>query len=125
MSAKCATRNRPPRIAALRNASHLFDDVVKIQEQWRERVEDLRADAVAHRIVGALLSHPVVDSEMLESKVEAARSTISAALGDLAGRGVLRPIERKGRGPQRYVAQDVVRALDAFTSRSINPFGRH
>ena len=111
--------------SALRNASHLFDDVVKIQEQWRERIEDVRADAVAHRIVGALLSHPVVDSAMLEPKVEAARSTISTALSELASRAVLRPIERSGRHPQRYVAHDVVRALDAFTTRSINPFGRH
>lgn len=111
--------------AALRNASHLFDDVVKIQEQWRERIEDLRADAVAHRIVGALLSHPVVDGEMLAPKVEASRSTITSALSDLAARGVVRPIERKGRGPQRFVAHHVVRALDGFTTRSINPFGRH
>ncbi|MGB3733357.1 MAG: Fic family protein [Ilumatobacter sp.] len=111
--------------AALRNASHLFDDVVKIQEQWRERVEDLRSDAVAHRIVAALLSHPVVDSETLEPIVEAARSTIASTLTDLVHRRVLQPIERPARGPQRYVAHDVVRALDAFTTRSINPFGRH
>lgn len=111
--------------AALRNASHLFDDVVKIQEQWRERIEDVRADAVAHRVVDALLRHPVVDSEMLEPKVEASRSTISAALNELASRAVLRPIDRHGRGPQRFVAHHVVGALDAFTTRSINPFGRH
>lgn len=111
--------------AALRNASHLFDDVVQIQRQWRERIEALRSDAVAHRIVGALLSHPVVDSVMLESIVEANRSTIAAALGQLVERRVLQPIERAGRGPQRHVAHDVVRALDAFTTRSINPFGRH
>lgn len=111
--------------AALRNASNLFDDVVKIQEQWHERIEDLRADAVAHRIVAALLSHPVVDSVMLEPLVDANRSTISSALSDLSGRGVVEALGRSGRGPQRYVAHDVVRALDAFTSRSINPFGRH
>ncbi len=111
--------------AALRNASHLFDDVVKIKELWEERIEDLRADAVAHRVVAALLSHPVVDSAMLEPLVEATKSTIASALTDLARRGVLSAIERSGRGPQRFVAHDVVRALDAFTSRSINPFGRH
>lgn len=111
--------------AALQNASHLFDDVVQIQRQWHERIEELRADAVAHRIVGALLSHPVVDSLMLEPIVEANRSTIAAALGQLVTRRVLRPIERMGRGPQRHVANDLVRALDAFTTRSINPFGRH
>ena len=111
--------------ASLRNASHLFDDVVKIQELWHERLEDLRTDAVAHRIVDALLSHPVVDNVMLESIVEATRSTIGSALKDLVRRGVLSSIKRAGRGPQRYVAHDVIRALDAFTTRSINPFGRH
>jgi hypothetical protein len=88
-------------------------------------VEDLRADAVAHRIVSALLPHPVVDSTMLEPIVDATRSTIASALSDLVTRRVLSPIERSGRGPQRYVAHDVIRALNSFTSRSINPFGRH
>lgn len=111
--------------AALRNASHLFDDVVKIHELWSERTEDLRADAVAHRVVAALLAHPVVDSALLEPLVDATRSTIASALSDLVRRGVLSTIERSGRGPQRFVAHEVVRALDAFTSRSINPFGRH
>ncbi|MFK7917191.1 MAG: Fic family protein [Ilumatobacter sp.] len=111
--------------AALRNASHLFDDVVQIQRQWHERIEDVRADAVAHRIVDALLSHPVVDSVMLEPIVQANRSTIAAALAQLVTKGVLRTVDRSGRGPQRHVAHDVVRALDAFTTRSINPFGRH
>jgi hypothetical protein len=38
---------------------------------------------------------------------------------------VIAPIPRPSPGPQRFVCNDIVRALNGFTERSINPFGRH
>ena len=111
--------------AALRNASHLFDDVVQMQEQWRERASSLRSDALAHLIIDNLLSHPVVDTEVLESVLDASPASIRRALNDLAERWVITPISRPSPGPQRFVCSDIVRALNGFTERSINPFGRH
>ena len=111
--------------AALRNASHLYDDVVAMKEVWRERTSSLRADAVTHQVVDALMSHPVVDTDVLDGVVDAGVASVRRALGELADRNVIRPISRPAEGPQRYVAHDIVRALNSFTERSINPFGRH
>ncbi|WP_420453140.1 Fic family protein [Ilumatobacter sp.] len=111
--------------AALQNASHLYDDVLRMRREWEERTSELRSDAVAHRVVDLLLEHPVVDSALLESIVGASEPTIVRALGELHERRVVTPIEHDGTGSQRYVCQEIVRALNAFTTRSINPFGRH
>jgi Fic family protein len=111
--------------AALRNGAHLFDDVVQMQLQWRERTSSLRSDALAHQIIGQLLSHPVVDTEVLEPLLDASPASIRRALNDLVDRGIVEPIERPGPGTQRFVCGDIVRALNSFTERSINPFGRH
>jgi len=111
--------------AALRNATHLFDDVVQMQSHWRERTASFRSDALVHPIVECLLSHPVVDTDVLEPILGASPAAIRRALNDLVDRKILEPIERRTPGPQRFVCHEIVYALNAFTTRSINPFGRH
>ena len=111
--------------AALQNASHLYDDVLRIRRRWGELVEDLRADAVAHRVVDLLLEHPVVDADVLEPLVDAGAAAIGRALHELDERRIVSAIDRPSPGPQRYVCDDIVHALNAFTTRAINPFGRH
>jgi hypothetical protein len=111
--------------AALRNASYLYDDVIEMRKRWSDRTGSLRSDAVAHEIVARLLHNPVVDTDVLEPLVDASDSAIRRALNDLVERNVVSPIDRGKPGPQRYVAHDVVSALNSFTNRSINPFGRH
>ncbi|MFK8024126.1 MAG: Fic family protein [Ilumatobacter sp.] len=111
--------------AALRNASHLSDDVHRMRAVWEERISSMRSDAVAHHVVDVLMSHPVVDTDVLAPVIESSPAALRRALGDLAERGILNPIDRPSPGPQRYVAHDIVRALNSFTERSINPFGRH
>jgi Fic family protein len=111
--------------AALRNASHLFDDVVRMQEGWREATSNLRSDALAHQIVDVLLNHPVVDTDVLEPVVDASPAAIRRSLNDLVERRILSPVDRSTPGSQRFVCHDIVRALNGFTERSINPFGRH
>jgi Fic family protein len=111
--------------AALRNASYLYDDVVQMQRRWNDEISSRRSDSVAHRIVAALLSHPVVDADVVKPLVDASESSIRRALSDLMACDVISPIKRPTPGPQRYVAHDIVKALNSFTGRSINPFGRH
>lgn len=110
--------------AALRNANHLFDDVMQMQDRWRERTRSIRSSAVAHEIVETVLSRPVVDADGLAETIDASPATIHKALNELVRRNVLSRVEGQER-PQRYVSHDIVRALNAFTERSINPFGRH
>ncbi|WP_158412457.1 Fic family protein [Ilumatobacter nonamiensis] len=111
--------------AALRNASHLFDDVIQMQKNWRSHTESFRSDALVHPIIEILLHHPVVDTEVLEPMLDASPASIRRALNDLVAAGVIDPIPRSTPGSDRFVCHDIVHALNAFTERSINPFGRH
>lgn len=111
--------------AALRNATHLFDDVVQMQAQWRDRTSAFRSDALVHPIIDTLLHHPVVDAEVLEPMLDASPASIRRSLNDLVDARVVQPIPRSTPGTQRFVCHDIVHALNSFTERSINPFGRH
>lgn len=111
--------------AALRNASHLFDDVIRMQDGWRELVGSMRSDSLVHQVIDDLLSHPVVDVDVLGPVLDAGPSSIRRSLNALVECGIIEPIPRSTRGPQRFVCNEIVRALNAFTTRSINPFGRH
>jgi len=109
--------------AALRNATHLFEDVQALAEEWRERVAGMRADSVVHRIVDDLLAHPVLTAAEIAEMVNCADATVGSAVRSLVQFDILRPVEAGGRG--RWMAHEVIEAVNSFTERAINPFGRH
>ena len=111
--------------AALRSASMLFDDIEAIVHKWEDVTESIRSDSVVHPIVAQLLEHPVVDASSLSELVDASSSSISGAVRQLVDLGVLQPLDPSAQRGQRWGAHEVIRVLNAFTSRSINPFGRH
>ncbi|MEM1332972.1 MAG: Fic family protein, partial [Actinomycetota bacterium] len=111
--------------AAIRNATHLFDDVQRLTETWHVRLADVRADAVAHRVIDRLLERPVLTVADAAELAEARPATASSAIRTLEERGVLRPIEIAGATERRWMAHEVIGAVNAFTERAINPFGRH
>lgn len=111
--------------AALRSASMLFDDIEKIVGKWQDVTESIRSDSVVHPIVGQLLQHPVVDASSLAELVDASSTSISGAVRQLVDLGVLQPLDPSAQRGQRWGAHQVIHVLNAFTSRSINPFGRH
>ncbi len=111
--------------AALRSASMLFDDIEQIVRRWEDVTESIRSDSVVHPIVLQLLEHPVVDASSLAELVDASSSSISGAVRQLVDVGVLQPLDPSAQRGQRWGAHEVIHVLNAFTSRSINPFGRH
>ena len=111
--------------AALRNANHLFDDVVGMRRRWAERTESIRSSSLVHEVVDQLLRHPVVDVAGVSERCEVTSATARRALRQLAELEMISSIPNASGGALRYVAHDIVRALNAFTERSINPFGRH
>jgi Fic family protein len=80
--------------------------VTRLAASWPGRLEGVRSDAAAHRLVGHVLTHPSLDvataAELLGVSSPAART----ALETLAERGVLRPAEVPGGGgpgrPRRW-----------------------
>ena len=111
--------------AAIRNATHLFHDVENLAAEWRERVAGLRSDSAVHRIVEGLLARPVVHTGDVAELAGSSESTASAAIRTLIDLDVLRPVEAGGDGRPRWMAHEVIDAVNHFTDRAINPFGRH
>ena len=111
--------------AALRNANHLFDDVVRMRDRWSQRTASIRSTALVHDVVDQLLHHPVVDVTGVAERCDASPESARRALRQLVERDVISRIPSASGRSLRYIAHDMVRALNAFTERSINPFGRH
>ena len=111
--------------AALRSASMLFDDIEMIVRKWQVATGSIRSDSVVHPIVELLLEHPVVDVKSVGELVEASASSIGAALRQLVDLGILQPLDPSAQRGQRWGAYELIHVLNNFTSRSINPFGRH
>jgi Fic family protein len=111
--------------AALRSASMLFDDIEMIVRRWRDLTGPIRSDSVVHPIVDQLLEHPIVDTKSLSDLIDASSSAVSGAVRQLVDLGILQPLDPSAQRGQRWGAHEVIRVLNAFTSRSINPFGRH
>ncbi len=111
--------------AAIRNATHLFHDVEALAVDWRARVAAIRSDSAVHRIVERLLAKPVVDVEDIAALGDCSESTAGSAIRTLVDLDVLRPVDVAGDGRQRWMAHDVIDAVNGFTDRAINPFGRH
>ena len=111
--------------AALRSASMLFDDVEQIVHNWRTVADGVRVDSVIHPIIDTLLAHPIVDVKSLSEELNASPSSVGGAIRQLVDLGVLQALDPTAQRGQRWGAHEVIRVLNAFTSRSINPFGRH
>lgn len=113
--------------AAIRNAGHLHDDVLRIIDGWRERVSSLRHDSRVHEVVDGLAAHPVVSARNVAARHEISVPTARRAVKRLVDLGVLRPMESSddGSGEARWLAHELIGAVNSFVDRAINPFGRH
>jgi Fic family protein len=99
---------------ASRSAADTLRAVEGLRRGWQERVEGLRADAAARRLVSRLVEHPVLDiataSGLLGVSDEAARGAVTA----LEQRGILTRIPvaatatgHRGRPPNRWSATEL------------------
>jgi len=100
---------------ASRSAADTLRAVVDLRRAWQERVEGLRADAAARRLVAHLVDHPVLDvaaaAGLLAVSDEAARGAVTA----LEQRAILTRIppasaasRRLGRPAIRWSASELL-----------------
>ncbi len=87
--------------AASEATLRLFGQVLELVGEWRERLADVRADAVAHRIVDLLPQHPVVSAVIVSSQLAVSERAARSALATLAARGVLEPFAPAHSPPGR------------------------
>ncbi|MFN3258719.1 MAG: Fic family protein [Ilumatobacter sp.] len=111
--------------AALRSATELFGDVQRMLARWELTLSEFRSDSAVHPVSQALLAHPVVDARSMAESVGIGLSAVTDAIKRLEERRILDPIDPTADGRPRWVVNDIIKVLNDFTSRSINPFGRH
>jgi Fic family protein len=100
-------------------ASGLIERSEQLLVGWGGRVDDLRADATARRVLPLLVEHPVVSSDLVATRVEVSERAARAALTMLADRGILQPYEGASAGPGRprrlWVASDVITLVTSWS----------
>ena len=81
------------------------DEVDTLLVDWRGRIDDLRADAAARRVLDVLPSHPMLSVDTAASLVGISPTAARTALDVLTTRGILeeQPVTRSGPGrPRRW-----------------------
>jgi hypothetical protein len=87
---------------AAASAATTLAAVRALVESWPARLDGLRSDAAAHRLVEHVVTHPALDVATAAGLLDVSAPTATAALEALAARGVLRPAElERTRGPGR------------------------
>ena len=83
---------------------------------WRRRLDGVRADAAAHRVIDLLVEQPVLAAAVVADRLGVSARSGQTALATLAARGIVEPYrpERVGPGrPTRYWAAHELIALVA------------
>jgi Fic family protein len=83
---------------AAMSATETLAAVSELVASWPARLENLRSDAAARRLVDQVLTHPALDVDTAVSLLDVSRPTARTALEALAERGVLRPADLPATG---------------------------
>ncbi len=101
---------------AAMSATQTLAAVTELVASWPARLEKLRSDAAARRLVDQVLTHPALDVNTAANLLDVSRPTARAALDALAERGVLRPADlpatgEPGRPRTWWVARELLDLL--------------
>jgi Fic family protein len=102
--------------AAVRNGRALASELVGIRQQWSQALT-ARKNAAVWKALPLLLSQPALTSSMLQRATGLSQPAADNAIKQLRDAGIV----TKASGVQRgvaWVAEDVMRALDAFGERA-------
>src|SRR5262249_23631353 len=102
-------------IGAADAAAEVLTEVDDLVQRWHERVDDLRADSTARRLVDELLVHPALDASRAARLLGVSPQAARLGLAQLAERGVLEPWrpegtrgDRSGRRRNWWVAAELL-----------------
>jgi len=98
------------------NARRLVDDLRAIRAGWAGQISS-RRQAVVWRALDVVLRRPVLDMSLLQRELAVSVMGADAAITELVRIGALEETTG-GRRHRRYVAVEVLEALDAFVERA-------
>ena len=102
--------------AAIGNGRHLAADLRKVNNGWHERLK-VRSDSAAWKVADLILRQPAIDSSLVQRELSIVQSVADRAIGQLESAGILEPVSANRRN-RRWVATEVIDALDAFAKRT-------
>jgi hypothetical protein len=80
--------------------------VIELAAEWPARLDGIRSDAAAHRLVSHLVTHPSLDVATAAGLLDVSPPAARAALEALAATGILRRADLPGTGgpgrPRRW-----------------------
>ncbi|MBW4030666.1 MAG: Fic family protein [Acidobacteria bacterium] len=101
---------------AISNGRRLANDLRELDEDWRVRLKP-RSGSASQRLMEVVLRQPAIDASHVRSTLAVAQSTADNAIGQLVDAGILTEISGYRRN-RRWVATEVVSAVDAFAKRA-------
>jgi len=103
-------------LVALGNGRLLAAELKEINDEWRGAVKT-RSGSTIEKMLTYLLRQPAIDSPMVQATFQVSRQSADTAIFRLVEGGVLEPASTSRRN-RRWVAPDVLAALDRFAARS-------
>lgn len=98
---------------------NLVRAVAELEGRWQRRLEGVRSDATAWRVLTLLPQHPVVASSVVAVELAVSERTALDALGVLGAAGILEPFAPGSRPPGRprqwWVAVELVDLVAAWS----------
>ena len=101
---------------AVENGRQLAGELQSVRSKWKERLK-ARAGSTAEGMSDFVMRQPAVDSALVQSQFGVSQQAAGVAIGRLVDAGILAPASASRRN-RRWVATDVIDALDAFAKRA-------
>ena len=102
--------------AAIDNGRQLAGDLLEIRENWRSRLK-VRSDSSAWKVMDLVMRQPAIHSSLVQLEFSVAQRVADRAIERVVGAGILTEVSGYRRN-RRWVANDVLDALDAFAARA-------
>ncbi len=77
-----------------------MEAVATLTARWQDRIADVRADAVVHKVLALLPAHPVIGGEIVARELGVSERTARAALDALQAHDVLEQFASAHRAPE-------------------------
>lgn len=102
--------------AAIENGRELAGELRGYEKDWRGRLK-VRSDSSAWKVADLVLRHPAIDSSLVQSELSIAQRVADRAIEQLVDARILNEVSGNRRN-RRWIADEVVDALDAFARRA-------
>jgi Fic family protein len=104
-------------LRAVANGRQLAQEMAAARADWATRLQGVRRDATAWRLVETLVEHPVTDANTVAVRLGISTVAARTAITQLIDVGILRQANA-GLRFRKWIATDVADALDRFAERA-------